>query len=203
MPRFFAIIPAAGHSTRMGAPKLLLPVGNKHLMERTLAAWKSSGVNKIVVVVRSDDEALATLCRSYGVEVVAASVAPPEMKDSVQWGLNHIQDHFAPARDDAWLLAPADMPNLSPRIIDALIAAHQAQTPAILIPTLAGKRGHPILFPWILAAKVHELQPLEGINVLRQSHECRLVSCDDIEPSGATAFMDIDTPDEYDALEKP
>jgi molybdenum cofactor cytidylyltransferase len=195
--RFFAIVPAAGNSIRMGAPKLLLPMGGETMIERALAAWRTTGVEKIVVVVRPGDQELAIVCRAQNVDVIVPPVAPPEMKDSVQFGLRHIGAKFAPTVEDAWLLAPADMPNLSPRVIHGLISAHRSNRPAVLVPTLGGKRGHPVLFPWTLAAEVYSLQATEGLNVLRQRHASREVPCDWVEPAGALAFGDIDTPEDY------
>ncbi len=200
-PRFFAIIPAAGNSSRMGAPKLLLPVKDGTIIEKTLAAWQASKVYRIVVVVRPDDRQLAMVCRSHGADVFVPPVAPPEMKDSVQYGLKYIEANFAPTAEDAWLLAPADMPNLSSRVTNALISAHSSNRPAILVPTLGGKRGHPVLFPWTLAGDVFSLSATEGLNVLRQRHESREIPCDAIEPEGAAAFCDVDTPQDYQRLQ--
>ena len=84
--------------------------------------------------------------------------------------------------------------------IDVLVAAHQTGVPAILVPTLAGKRGHPVLFPWTLAADVFSLPATEGLNVLRQRHASREVPCDSIEPAGVDSFCDIDTPEDYQRL---
>ncbi|MBC7853263.1 MAG: nucleotidyltransferase family protein [Pirellulaceae bacterium] len=200
--RFFAIIPAAGNSTRMGASKLLLPTSGGTIIERTLAAWRTSRVGKVVVVVRPDDQELAIVCRAQGAEVVLPPVAPPEMKDTVQYGLKHVEESFDPTDEDAWLLAPGDMPNLSPRIIQSLVAAHDSNRRIILVPTLGGKRGHPVLFPWTLAAEVFSLSAAEGLNVLRLRHESREIPCDSIEPAGDSAFSDIDTPEDYKRLQK-
>ena len=196
MPRFFAVIPAAGNSTRMGAPKLLLPMDGGTLIERTLAAWRASHVNGIVVVVRPVDQKLADLCRSRGADVVLPPAAPPEMKDSVQYALKHIEAIYAPTAEDAWLLAPADMPRLSPQVIDALLAAYNPNHQMVLVPTLGGKRGHPVLFPWALAAEVFSLSATEGLNVLRQRQESCEVPCDAVEAS-VFAFGDVDTPEDY------
>lgn len=198
--RFFAIIPAAGNSTRMGAPKLLLPISGGTMIEATLAAWRASRVDKVVVVVRTDDQELAIVCRAQGADVVLPPVAPPEMKDSVQYGLRHIEANFAPTDEDAWLLAPADMPYLSSRVIQALISAFTPNRQTVLVPTLGGKRGHPVLFPWTLAAEVFSLPAAEGLNVLRLRHESQEVPCDSIEPAGGSAFGDIDTPEDYQRL---
>ena len=34
----FAVVPACGHSTRMGRPKLALPLGDRTVIERVVAA---------------------------------------------------------------------------------------------------------------------------------------------------------------------
>ena len=68
MPRTFALIPAAGHSTRMGQPKLLLPLAGQPLILHTIAAWQQSRVDRIVVVVRPGDEALAEVVRTADVD---------------------------------------------------------------------------------------------------------------------------------------
>ena len=198
--RFFAIIPAAGNSTRMGTPKLLLPMAGGTMIEKTLAAWRASQVDRILVVVRPDDQELALVCRAQGAGVVVPPVAPPEMKDSVQFGLRYVEANFAPTAEDAWLLAPADMPDLSSRVINALIAAYSPNRAAVLVPTLGGRRGHPVLFPWTLAIGVYSLPATEGLNVLRLRHESHEIACDSVQPGGISAFSDINTPEDYKRL---
>ena len=178
----------------MGEPKLLLPIGGRPLIEHTIAAWKASRVERVVVVVRGDDEALANCVRAAGAELCLPPAPPPDMKTSLAWGLAHIAEHYQPTVDDVWLVAPADMPGLSPRVIEALLAA---EVPGrILIPTLAGRRGHPVLLPWPLAAEVSQLGPDEGLRDLVGRHDPLLVACDEVETQRETPFADLDTPAE-------
>lgn len=192
--RAFAIVPAAGESRRMGEPKLLAPIGGMPLIEHTLAAWKASRVERVVVVVRADDEPLKAQVRAAGVELCLPPVDPPDMKTSLGWGLAHITEKYQPADDDLWLVAPADMPGLSPRVINALLA--KVAEDRILIPTLGGRRGHPVLLPWPLAAEVPRLGPDEGLRDLIRRHDPLLVACDAAETERETPFADLDTPAE-------
>jgi molybdenum cofactor cytidylyltransferase len=194
--RSFAIIPAAGTSSRMGRPKLLLPIAGQPLILHTLAAWRASLVERVIVVVRPDDEALAEVVRAAGADVVILPAAPPDMKASLGYGLAHIEQQFQPTADDAWLVAPADMPGLSPRIIDALLAEFAAHLGRPIIPTLAGRRGHPVLLPWPLAAQVHKLPASEGLNALIERSQPKLLPCDHVEQASDAAFADIDTPED-------
>ncbi len=192
MPNSFAIVPAAGRSRRMGAPKLLLPWGASTVIEHVLAAWQASRTTHTVVVVHPDDEALAEVCRTSGAEVVVPSEPPPDMKVSVRLALEYVTERYAPHERDAWLLAPADMPTLSTDVINRVLAAYQADRSKIIVPVHAGRHGHPALFPWSLAADVAHLAENEGVNRLLARHPVREVEC----PAEALA-VDLDTPEDY------
>ena len=198
MPDFrsFAVVPAAGESLRMGQPKLLLPWGESTIIETVLHAWRTAGVRATVVVVPPDDRELADLCWNAGAEVVIPQQQPAEMKQSIQLALRHVARHLRPRDSDAWLVAPADMPRVSPDIARRLLDHHRPDEPKVLLPTLNGRRGHPTLFPWPLAARVEELGPDEGLNALVEREWVGEVACDDI--AGPDAFSDIDTPDDYE-----
>lgn len=203
----FGIIPAAGRSRRMGQPKLKMLWGAMTVIEQVVAAWRRSGVDHVVAVVRSDDSELAGLCQRAGAIVVVPEPPPPEMKDSVMAALDAITTRFHPRGDAAWLLAPADMPRLSSEVIDALLDEHSGSNQAILVPThatpargpsrqaTAVKRGHPVLFPWPLAQDVARLNEDEGVNVLLARTPTREVAVN--QPS---ILDDLDTVDDYRRL---
>ncbi|HRX81552.1 MAG TPA: nucleotidyltransferase family protein [Pirellulaceae bacterium] len=191
--RSFAIVPAAGRSRRMGQDKLLLPWGDATVIESLLASWQSSGVDEIVVVMRQDQTQLPSRCRNA--TIVTPEVAPPEMKDSVLAALKDIRERFSPDERDAWLLAPADMPQLDSDVIKRVIAAHDPASPAIIVPTSDGKRGHPVLFPWTLASSVALLTDNEGVNALLDRFPVRELECISSDIHG-----DLDTPEDYEQL---
>ena len=53
LPRLFGVVPAAGHSRRMGRPKLLLPLGSSTVIARMLAVLNASAITATIVVVRA------------------------------------------------------------------------------------------------------------------------------------------------------
>jgi len=168
--RYFAVIPAAGRSARMGRPKLLLPWQQSTIIQHVLGQWVASRVSHVVMVVHPDDHELADVARRSGAHVVAPLVPPPDMKASVAHALAWITAHLRPQADDAWLLAPADVPHLSAGLIDFVIAADEPLARRILVPACDGKKGHPVLFPWSLASEVVGLAPDAGLNALVQRH---------------------------------
>ncbi len=191
-----AIVPAAGRSVRMGQAKLLMPWGGATLIEHVLGAWRGSRVTATAIVLHPDDHELAEICRSAGVEVVVAESPPPDMKASITLGLRHFEHTRQPSADDVWLVAPGDLPLLESRTIDALLAMHDPTKPTILAPIdPAGKRSHPVLFPWSLAAAVRELPANQGLKHLLDQHAVREVSVSWLVPSA-----DVDTPEDYRRL---
>jgi molybdenum cofactor cytidylyltransferase len=180
---------------RMGRHKLLLPWRGKTIIEQAIDAWRASCVDRVVVIVRPDDAELEAVVRACDVNLVIPSEPPPEMKDSVLYGLAHLEATYSPAESDSWLLAPADMPELSTAVIDRLLEDRHGGGPEILIPVFGKRRGHPVLFPWPLACQVQELSTNEGLNALVSRGPTRLVACDD-----PAILDDLDTPEDYNRL---
>ena len=191
----FGIVPAAGCSRRMGRPKLLMRWRDGTVIDAVLNAWRASRVDQVVVVVRPEDQALAVHCERPGVHVLVPSESPAEMKISVQLAIAHLQKRYQPSDTDAWLLAPADLPELSTQLIDHVLAGYQPSAPRIVVPRVRDRRGHPVLFPWKLASELDQLGPDEGVSVLVKRHAPVEVDWQDDR-----MFTDVDTPEDYRRL---
>lgn len=198
----FAIVPAAGRSQRMGAPKLLLPWNGKTIIEGVLAAWRASNVSHVIMVVHPDDHRLAELGRACGADLVVPASAPRDMKQSVQFALARAES-YGPRADDCWLLAPADVPTLDAALIDRLISVYREQSSSVgretnvWAPCHGERRGHPVLFRWSIAADVELLAADEGINQLVARGPLARV---DVPESMILA--DLDTPEDYRRLQE-
>lgn len=195
MTRTFAIIPAAGLSQRMGQPKLLMPWRGTTVIEAALAAWGASRVDVALVVVGPRGDELARVCERAGAMVEVASEQPADMKASVRIGLRAVERECSPTIDDAWLVAPADMPLLTTALIDSVIASWRddlANRDCPRVARVGGKSGHPVLFPWNYAGRVFDLPENAGLNALLLNPP--LIFVDTLE-SGALA--DLDTPQDF------
>jgi molybdenum cofactor cytidylyltransferase len=166
MPRSFAIIPAAGLSTRMGQPKLLLPLGERTVVEHVLAAWTASRVTNVLIVVRADDGSLLEQCGRFDVEIVIARTETRDMRASVELAIKHLEHHHYPDPAEPCLIAPADSPQLTPHVIDTVLDEHNPDRPAAVVPAYGGRRGHPLLLPWLLASSISQLPIGAGVNQL-------------------------------------
>ena len=179
----------------MGRAKLLLSWAGRTLIEHVLDSWRLGGVDARIVVVHPEDVQLADVCRAAGATVCVPATPPPEMKDSVQAGLSLVKQLFEPADDNAWLLAPADLPLLSASLICMLMEVYSQSKTPIVAPRLPnGRTGHPVLFSWRLSAEVTELRG--GVKELLERHRVSFV-----EWHNADAFADVDTLGEYHHLQ--
>jgi len=174
--------------------KLLLPWVGSMIIEHVLKAWLSSRIDGIVLVSRPDDATLHKVVRKFStVQLVIPSETPADMKRSIQLGLEHLQA-AAPTESDRWLIAPADLPTMTPSLIDRVITGSR-ETSAIVAPKFGQRRGHPVSFPWSLASQVAQLGEAEGINrLLEQSPVHWLHVSADQYPD------DVDDQDDYQRL---
>lgn len=197
IPRIFAVIPAAGHSRRMGRPKLLLPLGGVPVIVRLLHTLSAAGVTHTVVVLRQDDEPLRELVTSCGAIAVQPDTPPPDMRESITCGLRYIREQFQPGSSDAWLLSPADHPLLDAAILRLLISEWNTGKHRILIPVHEGRRGHPAFLRWELAAEVETIPPHLGLNHLIREHAADV---SEIPCNSPAIITDLDTPADYERL---
>lgn len=189
--RSFAIVPAAGHSVRMGKPKLLMEFGGRRLIEWVLSAWIASEVNQVTVVVRQDDRELIDCCLAYPVDVIEAEPPPADMRESLEAGLRHVERRYSPAPNDTWLVAPADLVGLTTTAVDCLLRRYLPASPCVLVPQCKDGRGHPVLLPWSHAKELINLRSGLGLNALiHQSHFLAVPFAD------ASILKDLDTPED-------
>lgn len=191
----FGIVPAAGHSRRMGTNKLLLPWAGSTIIQTVVRAWQRSTVHRVIVVLRKGDTQSQTLVTELDVDVVLPEHDPEDMKQSVQFALEYIQNSYRPTRDNGWLLAPVDLPTLRTETINQLVAAFVSQPEdvprKIVVPHDGQKRGHPVVFPFAAMDDVFRLQESEGINALLSRNEIVNLPMHNVD------FDDVDTPSDY------
>jgi molybdenum cofactor cytidylyltransferase len=194
--RTFAIIPAAGHSRRMGRHKLLLPLNGASVIRSLIAALEGV-VDRIFVLIRADDSGLRQELDETAATVVEIAADPPEMRDSIEWLLREIQRMEDPMSEDSWLLIPADHPIVNRETLLMLLRERAERSEAVHVPVYHGRRGHPTLFPWGLAAEVFELPESEGVNALLRRPS--LAICEHAVDDPAVLW-DLDTPGDYERL---
>ncbi len=162
----FAVLPAAGKSTRMGRPKLSLPLGDRTILEHVIAALKQAGVEQVLVVVGPHVPELAALAEKAGAHVCQLAEQTADMRMTVEHGLNWLEERFSPRAEDTWLLVPGDHPALDPVDCATTGGCPSSHYPncSIFLPTHGGRRGHPTLLTWKHVAAIRTCPAGVGLN---------------------------------------
>jgi molybdenum cofactor cytidylyltransferase len=196
--RTFGLIPAAGKSSRMGRPKLLLPLAGKTVLDRVVASVRAGGVGEVLVVVAPGDLALREIAERAGAHVLQLLEDTAHMLHTCRHGLEWIAERFHPLPDDGWLLLPADHPTCRPEVVRALIdTALIHGDRSIVVPVHRERRGHPVWLRWHLVAAIRELPAERGLNALVREHGDGTL---ELPWASAEILSDLDTPEDYHRL---
>jgi molybdenum cofactor cytidylyltransferase len=198
MSRVFALVPAAGKSSRMGRPKLALPLAGRTVLENLLDTFRQARIDEVLVVLGPHSSDLAERAQACGANVLGLPAETPDMRATVMAGLDWLAQNVRPGPDDAWLLSPADHPTLHADIIRALRRARaEDQRSSIFIPTYAGRRGHPVLVAWSHVASLRSWPPDQPLNQFFRAHAQETRECAVEFPE---ILEDLDTPEDYARL---
>ncbi|MYZ47492.1 NTP transferase domain-containing protein [Propylenella binzhouense] len=182
-----AVVLAAGQSRRMGGPnKLLATFDGEPLVRRTVRAALASAADPVIVVTgHMRDEVAKALS-----DLPATVVENPDFADGLATSLK-AGVAAVPQEASGAIVLLADMPMITTANIDALIAAFDPERPGIVLPTVSGKRGNPVLwsrhfFPELLGASGDV-----GARHLIARYPDAVTTVE----LGAAAGLDVDTPD--------
>lgn len=149
-----AVVLAAGASTRMGRPKLTLPVGGVPMLRRVVAAALASRCREVLVVLGSHADIYRPLLEGMDVRVVENPDPVEGMGSSIRTGVAAL----SPEADGVVILL-ADQPLVTADVLDRLIAAAVAGGHHIVASSYRGTVGPPAYFHRALFL---ELLTLEG-----------------------------------------
>jgi molybdenum cofactor cytidylyltransferase len=183
-----AIILAAGRSTRMGGPnKLLARFAGAPLIRRVAENALASSADPVIVVTGHRASDISKALVGLDVRVVDNPDFAEGLATSLKVGLAAVPESASGA-----LVLLADMPAVTAPIMDRLIAAFRAKaTPAIVLPTVAGKRGNPVLWSHAFFPELLALSGDTGARHIIARHE---EAVERVE-IGEAAGLDVDTPE--------
>ena len=194
--RVAAVVLAAGRSTRMGGPnKLLEEVGGKPLVRIAVEQALASRAGPVVVVTGHQRKEVEAAIAGLDVKTVHNPDYAQGLATSLKTGIAAL-----PAGIDGAIICLADMPRVNATLIDKLIAAFDPEKGAlVVVPTVAGKRGNPVLwsrrfFP--------DLMAVEGDVGARHLIAQYAEALTEVPVDGDGAFIDVDTPEALQSLKR-
>jgi molybdenum cofactor cytidylyltransferase len=181
-----AVVLAAGKSSRMGANKLLFEVAGRTMLDRLLDALVQS-VDEVVVVTGNSPEPIRAIAEAHGVRVAHNVDHERGMTTSFQTGVRALQDV------NGVFLVLGDQLGLQPELPRRMSAALEDVPGALIVsPTHGGKRGHPVLFSWILKGEILAVEGSLKEVVERHAGEHVYVE------GGEWCTLDFDTPADFE-----
>lgn len=179
-----AIILAAGRSTRMGTNKLIADIGGKPMVRRVAEAALESAAAPVLVVTGHQEADVRIALTGLDVILVHNPNYAQGLSTSLKAGIAAMPTSVAGA-----LVLLGDMPQIAPRHLDQLIAAHRDRA-VIIVPAHAGKRGNPVLWP---RAFFPAMLALEGDAGAKRLLAANAACVQEVDLGTEAIFLDVDT----------
>lgn len=179
-------------STRMGDFKQLMPFRGRTFVAACLESIRASSVDDVVVVTGHRADEVAKAVAPFGVRVVHNPDYASGMSTSVLVGLAAID-----VDAHGMLVALCDQPHVRVEVFDAVLDAYRSHEALVVVPTIAGDSGHPVIFDLSLRDEILDIDPASGLRSVTYAHrsETLKIGVDDI-----AVLDDIDTMDDYERL---
>jgi len=191
-----AIILAAGGSTRMGQPKLLLDWHGQPLVRWVARLALYAGCAPVIVVTGANADEIRQALAGLPLIFTHNPDWQIGQSSSVKVGVNTL-----PEEVEAALVFLGDQPHIPPRVPRELLRVYQQDEPAeiILIPTHKGRRANPVLLERRTFEPLGRLSGDTGARLLFSQYPVKLIPFE--EPD---LVFDVDSPEDYQRLlEKP
>jgi molybdenum cofactor cytidylyltransferase len=187
--RVGAIVLAAGRSTRMGGPnKLLAEIGGKPLVRFVAEQALASRATPVVVVTGHERAKVEAALAGLRVRFAHNPDYAAGLSTSLKAGLAAL-----PGEVDGAIVCLGDMPQVTAALIDRMLEAFDPERGAlVVVPTIDGKRGNPVVwsrrfFP--------DLMALEGDVGARHLIATYADAVTEVPLEDSAALTDVDTPD--------
>jgi CTP:molybdopterin cytidylyltransferase MocA len=188
--KFGAVITAAGLSSRMGAFKPLLPLGNSTIIERIIGALREGGAEDIAVITGRDAGLIEKALAAYRLTFLHNSdYAITDMFFSAAMGLEFMAEHAG-----GIFFTPADIPLFSAATVRLLAERIREDNQHIVIPACQGRKGHPLV---MLSQTAKELIRHKGPGGLRGAIDAYNGPKAILEVDDRGILYDTDTPEDY------
>jgi CTP:molybdopterin cytidylyltransferase MocA len=191
------IVLAAGSGRRLGRDKALLPWpdARRPLVRHVVAQFPGERVARLVVVVNPGNEAAVREALPGNTEIAVNPEPEADMLSSVRRGVAAVDAAGGPL-----CIHPVDVFAIELALVARLHEAWRERPDDMHVPTVGGKRAHPLILPVGFIPAVQAIGPGCGLNKILHDNPQRVVEhpWDD-----ARLLIDIDTPADYERYRPP
>lgn len=186
----YAIVLAAGRSSRFGSTKQLAIFEGQPLVTRAIRSAENVCGSRTVLVTGNNWRNVAAACESMQGFMAHNPRYADGMASSIAHGVRGICNVA-----DAVLLLLADQPLVRAEHLRSLIDAWVSSPKSICASGYAGTQGPPVIFPAAYFAELMDLQGDRGAKSVIDSNDAQVITI-----QYEDAAVDIDTPDDLQQL---
>ncbi len=184
-----AILLAAGKSTRMGEPKLLLPFGDGTVLSKTIDNVLGCNVDEVIVVLGANVEKTRNIIADKPVKVVFNPDYSQGMSTSLICGLKQVSN-----RALRIMVALTDQPLIEKDTYNKLIKESLNSSKGITVPLFKAKRGNPIIFAARYRDEMLQLRGDVGGRELLKRHPEDVY---EVAVDSGSIYINLNTMDDY------
>lgn len=185
----FALLLAAGESTRMGSPKPLLDWGGEPLVTYQVRQLQMAGADVVVVVLGYAAEQVCAAVPTAGVQVVLNERYQEGRASSVRAGAAAIDTGA-----EAVIIINVDQPRPA-AISRQLLLVHRGTGYLITVPEYGGRRRHPVVVSGTLVPELRQVEEATlGLRAVMQRHAAQTQRIPIDDP---LLELDLNTPEAY------
>jgi molybdenum cofactor cytidylyltransferase len=189
--RVAGVVLAAGLSSRMGLNKMLLELGGRTLVRRTVTTAFSAGLDPVLVVLGHESDRVRTELSGLPYTAVLNPDYARGMNTSLRAGIAALPDDAAGA-----VVLLGDMPLVDASMVRALLTAFRHSGPKLAISSYGGVVAPPILYGRALFPELRALEAEScGKSVVR-NHRAEAVELQ-WPPETLT---DLDSPEDVERI---
>ena len=193
-----AIVLAAGASSRMGQAKAALPLGptGETVVARVVRTLLAAGLPSVMVVAGAHIDAVRAAMPAFEprARVIEHLGWAQGQLSSLLAGLAAVDD----PQLEAILVTLVDVPLVRPESVSAIVRAWRQTRAPIVRPVDGDRHGHPVVFDRTVFEDLRHADPTVGAKAVFATHASRRL---DVPIKDAGAFVDMDTPDDYQTIQ--
>ena len=187
-----AILLAAGESRRMETFKQLLDYDGKTFVECCVDNLLASRADEVVIVTGHRDADVRRALAGRAVTFVFNADYRAGMSSSIKRGVSALTE-----KTEAILLSLADQPQIGAPIIDHVIDVYHSRRPLLVVPTYAGRNGHPIVLSARLKPEILGFDDAIGLRQVVHANSGQAIYT---EVGSEAVLLDFDYPEDYERL---
>jgi CTP:molybdopterin cytidylyltransferase MocA/GNAT superfamily N-acetyltransferase len=199
--RVYALLFAAGPSTRMGEPKLLMPFGGQTILETVLDSVFESCVDGAVIVASPMIANVLDGVLPEGAALAINYEPQSSLLVSAKLGVSKIKTTFKPADEDGILLLACDRPQVGLPVINTCTELYRLkrESPTVLCASYMGHRDYPVIMRFSAFLKIFDRRSDELLEDL-WSDTGAPGQVQETPIAGMPPPIDVDTPQDYAQL---